>query len=37
LETNKNADSDWKLSVLYYNDPASVFAVQQMRDIFKNA
>ena len=37
LETNKNADNDWKLSVLYYNDPASVFAVQQMRDIFKNA
>ena len=27
----------WKLSVLYYNDPASVFAIQQMRDIFKNA
>jgi hypothetical protein len=27
----------WKLSVLYYNDPASAFAVQQMRDVFKNA
>ena len=30
-------DNQWKLSVLYYNDPASVFAVQQMRNEFKDA
>ena len=37
LSTSQNEDMQWKLSVLYYNDPASAFAVQQMRDVFKNA
>jgi hypothetical protein len=37
LSTSKSEDNQWKLSVLYYNDQASVFAIQQMRDIFKNA
>ena len=37
LTTVQNDDNQWKLSVLYYNDPASVFAIQQMRDIFKDA
>ena len=37
LSTSKSEDNQWKLSVLYYNDPASVFAIQQMRDIFSTA
>lgn len=37
LSTSKSEDNQWKLSVLYYNDQASTFAIQQMRDIFKNA
>jgi hypothetical protein len=37
LSTSKAEDNLWKLSILYYNDQASAFAVQQMRDIFKNA
>ena len=37
LSTSQNDDNQWKLSVLYYNDSASLFAVQQMRDIFKRA
>ena len=37
LTNLKSEDNQWKLSVLYYNDPASTFAIQQMRDIFKNA
>jgi hypothetical protein len=37
LSTSKSEDNQWKLSVLYYNDQASAFAIQQMRDIFKNA
>jgi len=37
LTNLKSEDNQWKLSVLYYNDPASIFAVQQMRDIFKDA
>ena len=37
LTTVQNDDNQWKLSVLYYNDPASVFAIQQMRNIFKDA
>ena len=37
LSTSQSEDNQWKLSVLYYNDPASVFVIQQMRDIFKNA
>ncbi len=37
ISNSQTEDNQWKLSVLYYNDPASVFAVQQMRDIFKNA
>jgi hypothetical protein len=37
LSTSQSDDNQWKLSVLYYNDSASIFAVQQMRDIFKNA
>ena len=37
LSVSQSEDNQWKLSVLYYNDPASIFAIQQMRDIFKNA
>ncbi len=37
LTNLKSEDNQWKLSVLYYNDSASIFAVQQMRDIFKDA
>ena len=37
LSNSQSEDNQWKLSVLYYNDPASIFAVQQMRDIFKAA
>ena len=37
LSNSHSDDNQWKLSVLYYNDPASIFAVQQMRDIFKDA
>ena len=37
LSTSSSEDNQWKLSILYYNDQASAFAVQQMREIFKNA
>ena len=37
LSTSQSEDNQWKLSVLYYGDPASIFAVQQMREIFRNA
>jgi hypothetical protein len=37
LSTSQTEDNKWKLSVLYYNDPASVFSIQQMRNIFKDA
>ena len=37
LSTSNSDDNQWKLSILYYNDQASVFAIQQMREIFKNA
>ncbi len=37
LSASQSEDNQRKLSVLYYNDPASIFAIQQMRDIFKNA
>ena len=37
LSKSQTEENKWRLSVLYYNDPASVFAVQQMRNIFKNA
>ncbi len=37
LSTTQNDDNQRKLSVLYYNDPASVFAIQQMRNIFNDA
>ena len=37
LSTSQSEDNQWKLSVLYYNDPASVFAIQHMRNIFKDA
>ena len=37
LSTSKSEDNQWKLSILYYNDQASTFAIQQMRNIFKNA
>ena len=37
ISASQSEDNQWKLSVLYYNDPASIFAIQQMRDIFKNA
>ena len=37
LSTSQSEDNQWKLSVLYYSDSASIFAVQQMRDIFKSA
>lgn len=37
LSSTQTEDNQWKLSVLYYNDPASIFAIQQMRSIFKDA
>ena len=37
LSTTQNEDNQWKLGVLYYADAPSLFAVQQMRDIFKSA
>ena len=37
LSTTQSEDNQRKLSVLYYNDPASVFAIQQMRNIFSSA
>ena len=37
LSTSDSENNQWKLSVLYYNDPASTFAIQQMRNIFKDA
>lgn len=37
LLTSESDDSQWKLSILYYNDQASIFAIQQMRNIFQNA
>ena len=37
LSTTQSEDNQWKLGVLYYNDAASMFAVQQMREIFKSA
>jgi hypothetical protein len=37
LSTSNPEDNQWKLSILYYNDQASLFAVQQMKEIFKNA
>ena len=37
LSTSQTEDNQWKLSVLYYNDLASIFAIQQMRNIFKDA
>ena len=37
LSTSTAEDNQWKLSVLYFNDPASTFAIQQMRNIFQNA
>lgn len=37
ISSTQSEDNQWKLSVLYYNDPASIFAVQQMRNIFKDA
>ncbi len=37
LSNNKTEDTQWKLNVLYYNDLVSAFAIQQIRDILKNA
>ena len=37
LSTSQAEDNQWKLSVLYYNDPASMFVIQQVRNIFKDA
>ena len=37
LSTSNSEDNQWKLSILYYNDQASLFAIQQMKEIFKNA
>ena len=37
LKTQNSEDNQWKLNVLYYNDPASVFAINQMRNIFSGA
>ena len=37
LAATQTEENQWKLGVLYYNDPDSVFAVQQMRDIFRDA
>ena len=37
LTTSQQEDNQRKLSVLYYNDLASAFAIQQMRNIFSDA
>jgi len=37
LSNTQNEDNQWKLGVLYYNDPASIFTIQQMRNVFQNA
>ena len=37
ISTSDVADNQWKLSVLYYNDLVSSFAIQKMRDVFKSA
>lgn len=37
LSTKQTEDNQRKLSILYFNDQTSVFAIQQMRNIFKNA
>ena len=37
LTTSQQEDNQRKLSILYYNDLASSFAIQQMRNIFSNA
>lgn len=37
LSASQNEDTQRKLSVLYYNDPVSMFAIQQMRNIFNSA
>ena len=37
ISTSESEDNQWKLSVLYYNDLVTAFAIQQMREIFKNA
>ena len=37
LSASQTEENKWKLSVLYYNDPVSIFAIQQMRNIFRDA
>lgn len=37
LSASQVEENKWKLSVLYYNDPVSIFAIQQMRNIFREA
>ena len=37
LSSTSSGDNQWKLSILYYDDPASQFAVQQMSNEFKHA
>lgn len=37
LSATQVEENKWKLSVLYYNDPVSIFAIQQMRNIFREA
>ena len=37
LSASQVEGNKWKLSVLYYNDPVSIFAIQQMRNIFREA
>ena len=37
LTTSEQEDDQWKLSILYYVDSVSNFAIQQMRNIFNDA
>ena len=37
ISNSSSEDNQWKLSILYYNDQVSTFAIQQMISIFKEA
>ena len=37
LNSATTGENQWKLNVLYYSDPASIFVAQQMRSIFREA
>jgi hypothetical protein len=37
LSTTNTGENQWKLNVLYYSEPASLFVAQQLRNIFKEA